>query len=315
MKLVITGALGHIGSRLIRELPAAFPDAEIVMLDDFSTQRYSSLFNLPEGRYRFHEVDVLRGSLDAIEGADAVIHLAAVTDAVASFEQRDRVEQVNYEATDRVARACAATGAGLIFLSTTSVYGTQAEVVDEACSVDELKPQSPYAEAKLKSERLLTKLGDELALRFVTLRFGTIYGVSPGMRFHTAVNKFIWQACMGQPITVWRAALQQRRPYLDLEDGVRALVFLLRQERFDRQIYNVLTENLTVEDVINAIREHIAGVAVKYVDSPIMNQLSYHVRCDKFRALGFEFSGGIQRGVADTVRLLRNAGTLNHASN
>src|SRR5438045_3558872 len=114
MKLVITGALGHIGSRLIRELPDAFPEAEIVMLDDFSTQRYSSLFNLPRGNYRFHEVDILRGPLDAIQGADAVIHLAAVMDAVASFSQKDRVEQVNFEATDRVARACAAAGAALI---------------------------------------------------------------------------------------------------------------------------------------------------------------------------------------------------------
>jgi nucleoside-diphosphate-sugar epimerase len=119
---------------------------------------------------------------------------------------------------------------------------------------------------------------------------------------------------MGQPITVWRAALQQRRPYLDLEDGIRALLFVLTQQRFDREIYNVLTENLTVEDVINAIRVHFPAVAIEYVDSPIMNQLSYHVRCEKFRALGFEFEGGITRGVADTVKLLRNAGTLNRAT-
>ena len=54
MKIVVTGALGHIGSRLIRELPARFPDAKIVMLDNLLTQRYCSLFNLPAtGQYRF----------------------------------------------------------------------------------------------------------------------------------------------------------------------------------------------------------------------------------------------------------------------
>src|SRR3954451_11523952 len=158
MKIVITGALGHIGSRLIRTLPADFPDAEFLLIDDLSTQRYCSLFDLPRPAFRFEVDDMLTEPLDVLyANADAVIHLAAITDAVASFDQRDRVEQVNFEATGRVARACAAVGAPLIFLSTTSVYGPQAEVVDEDVAEEGLKPQSPYAEAKLASERLLTR--------------------------------------------------------------------------------------------------------------------------------------------------------------
>jgi nucleoside-diphosphate-sugar epimerase len=312
MKIVITGALGHIGSRLIQTLPADFPDAEFLLMDDFSTQRYCSLFNLPAARFRLEVADVLTAPLETLfAGAGVVIHLAAVTDAVASFEQRDRVEQVNFEATDRVARACAAVGARLIFLSTTSVYGSQAEVVDENCAEEDLKPQSPYAEAKLASERLLARLGEEIGLRFVTCRFGTIFGVSPGMRFHTAVNKFLWQACFGLPITVWRAALDQRRPYLDLEDGVRALSFIVAKELFDRSIYNVLTTNLSVRQVVDAIRPHAPELRVEFVDSPIMNQLSYDVRCDRFKALGFEFRGSLERAVADTFAWLGNAGTMN----
>src|ERR1700704_5984440 len=64
-------------------------------------------------------------------------------------------------------------------------------------------------------------------LRCVIFRFGTIAGASIGMRFHTAVNKFAWQACLGIPITVWRTALHQKRPYLSLRDAVRALAFVL----------------------------------------------------------------------------------------
>jgi nucleoside-diphosphate-sugar epimerase len=312
MKIVLTGALGHIGSRLIQTLPVDFPDASFVLIDDLSTQRYCSLFNLPTARFRFEAADVLTAPVEELfAGADAVIHLAAVTDAVASFDQRERVEQVNFEATGRVARACAAAGAPLIFLSTTSVYGSQSEVVDENCPDEELKPQSPYAEAKLASERLLTQLGNETGLRFITCRFGTIFGVSPGMRFHTAVNKFMWQACFGQGITVWRAALDQRRPYLDLEDGVRAISFILSKKLYDRSIYNVLTTNLSVREVVDAIRKHVENLRVEFVDSPIMNQLSYDVRCEKFKALGFEFRGSLERAVADTFRLLGNAGALN----
>ncbi len=170
-------------------------------------------------------------------GSTAVVHLAAVTDATSSFENRKTVEQVNFAGTERVAQACRQTDCALIFPSTTSVYGTQADVVDEERPISDLKPQSPYAETKLKSKQLLYKLGEEKGLNFVICRFGTIFGTSIGMRFHTAINKFCWQAVMGQPLTVWKTALHQQRPYLDLTDAVAAIKFIIQQKFFDRQIY------------------------------------------------------------------------------
>lgn len=307
MKLLITGALGHIGSRLIHSLrPGEF--SEVVLFDNFATQRYSSLFNLPEGvPFRLVEADVCTADLEKLfAGMDVVIHLAAITNAAGSFEIQDQVEKVNYDGTERVARACAAAGARLVFLSTTSVYGVQEEVVDEFCPIDHLKPQSPYADSKIRAERLLAQLGESNGLRFVSCRFGTIYGVSPGMRFHTAVNKFAWQACLGQPLTVWRTALHQRRPYLDLHDAVRALRFIVQTDRFDSQIYNVLTDNLTVNDVVEELRNLVPDTRVNLVDAQIMNQLSYTVKNDRFRALGFEFEGSYKQALQETVKLLKN---------
>jgi UDP-glucose 4-epimerase len=312
MRVIVTGALGHIGSRLIRELPNAFPDCEVVMIDDLSTQRYASLFHLPAGaRYRFLELDVRSADLEPIlAGSDAVVHLAAMTDAASSFGRAEQVEDVNYGATVRVAESCAAVGAPLVFLSTTSVYGTQSDVVDESCGESDLKPQSPYATAKLRAERALADLGSARGLRFVTCRFGTIFGVSPGMRFHTAVNKFIWQACQGIPLTVWRSALDQRRPYLDLEDGVRAINFVIARRVFDNSIYNVLTLNATVRQIVESIRVHVPDVSVELVDSRIMNQMSYTVMAERISRLGFETRGDLPRGVEETVRLLRNIDSL-----
>ena len=202
MRIVVTGALGHIGSRLIREVPGHFSGVEIIMLDNLSTQRFPSLFNLPNnGRYRFVECDVTKIDLTPfVSGADFVVHLAALTDAAGSFERRDQVERLNFTATQRVAEVCLEQGAALIAPSSTSVYGTQKSVVDEDCSRDELRPQSPYAETKLREEELLTGLAHK-GLRAVVLRLGTIFGTSPGMRFHTAINKFCWQAVMGTPLT------------------------------------------------------------------------------------------------------------------
>jgi UDP-glucose 4-epimerase len=308
MKLIITGAIGHIGSYVARDLAVQFPGSEIVMIDNMMTQRFPSLFNLPAlGRYRFVEGNVATMDLKPLlQGAHAVIHLAAITDAAGSFDKAAQLEENNYQSTLKVAQACLETGARLIALSSTSVYGTQNEVVSEDCSPDELKPQSPYATTKLKEEELVASLCKQ-GLKGISCRFGTIFGVSPGMRFHTAVNKFCWQAAMGQPITVWSTAYDQKRPYLDLFDASRAMAFIIRNDLFDGRIYNVLTLNATVRQIVDTIREFVPSLEVSFVDSKIMNQLSYEVSCERFKDKGFTFAGDLRRGVGETIGLLRQA--------
>lgn len=306
MRLLVTGALGHIGSRLIHGLrPGAYD--EVVIVDNLLTQRYCALFGLSDGvRFRFVDADICTAELGPLfEGIDVAIHLAAITDAASSFEKQEEVERVNLHGTERVAAACSAHGVRLIFPSTTSVYGTAEHQVDEDCGPDGLKPQSPYAVSKLRAEEHLIALGEAGQLRSSILRLGTIFGTSIGMRFHTAVNKFSWQATYGKPLTVWRTALHQRRPYLDLGDAVRAFEFVIAHDRFDHRVYNVVTENASVNDVVEAIRASIPDVRVEYVDAAIMNQLSYDVSNARFRGLGFEFRGRLADGVADTLALLR----------
>jgi UDP-glucose 4-epimerase len=309
MKIVVTGALGHIGSRLIRALPGLIPAVEIIMVDNLRTNRYTSMFNLPaEGRYHFIEADVLDFDLCSVfRGAHAVVHLAAITDATSSFHNREEVEHVNYDGTVKVAKACMEVQCPMIHMSSTSVYGTQKNLVDEDSSESDLNPQSPYAETKLKEERYLLSLGSSGALRFVILRNGTIYGISPGMRFHTAVNKFCWQAVMQQPLTVWRTALHQKRPYLDLSDAVEAMAFIIKKDHFDCRVYNVLSNNLTVHDIVSQIECYIPRISVHYVDSEIMNQMSYEVANEHFQKLGFTFRGDIKKGIGETIDLLKGA--------
>ena len=306
MKIVITGALGHIGSGVLRKIPEAFPNSEIIMIDNLLTQRYASLFNLPiDGYYRFHEADILTTDLKPIfDGADVVLHLAAITDATNSFQNREQVETVNYEGTVKVAEICKELDCPMIHLSSTSVYGTQKKVVDENCSPQDLKPQSPYAETKLKEENYLRSLDSSGKFRFVIFRFGTICGISPGIRFHTAINKFCWQAVMGQPLTVWTTAINQKRPYLALSDAIEAIAYFIKNNLYDQQTYNVLTDNMTVKSVIDIIGQFIPQVQIQYVDSEIMNQLSYVVSSRKISNTGFEISGNIRENIIQTIRLL-----------
>ena len=302
--ILITGALGHIGSRLIRDLPKKSA-GRLVLLDNLESQRYCSLFNLPDKfQYRFFQDDVRTADMDKyLDGVSAVVHLAALTNAEVSKGREKETESVNLVGLKHVADACAKHGVRLFFPSTTSVYGSQEERVDETCK--ELKPQSPYATSKLAAEEYLAKLGAERGLKFVICRFGTIFGAAPGMRYHTAVNKFLWQAVTGKPLTVWKTAWQQKRPYLDLGDCVRAVSLVLENDLFDGQIYNALTQNLTVEDIVNQIKEFVPGLKVDYVDSAIMNQLSYEVDDARFRKLGYKPTGSLREGVKQSVEMLK----------
>ena len=305
MKIVITGALGHIGSYFIRFLGLHYPKSEILMIDNLMTQRFSSLFNLPPdriGKYQFIDGDVTKISLvDVIKNADVVIHLAAITDAAGSFDKAEEVEANNFNATVNVAEACLKNNSRLVMVSSTSVYGSQNRLVDENCSPENLNPQSPYAFTKLKEEKFIKELALKSNLKSVICRFGTIFGFSPGIRFHTAVNKFCWQAVMNQPITVWSTAYDQKRPYLDLYDAARAITHIIEKDLFDNLTYNILTHNLTVREVVESIKKIIPDITISFVDNRIMNQLSYEVSAELFKSTKFNFQGNINKAISETI--------------
>ena len=142
MKIIVTGAIGHIGSYIIRDLGVSFPGSNVVMVDNMMTQRFPSLFNLPSNsNYSFIEGDVSQIDLKPVFfGADVVIHLAAITDAAGSINKAEELEANNFQSTLRVAEACIEADASLIAISSTSVYGTQKDQVDENCSDSELQP-------------------------------------------------------------------------------------------------------------------------------------------------------------------------------
>ena len=302
-RLLVTGALGYIGSRLIRQLSAQIH--EVLLLDNLVSQRYVSLFNLPPLLpFRFYYDDLCYADLDRyFEGIDVVIHLAAISGAAETFNKQKELEQINYLGTRRVAEACLRHGCRLLFVSTTSIYsGHDGELVDEYC-FDRLRPQTPYAESKRQAEMLLETLGEKNDLPFVICRLGSVFGPSVGMRFDTAINKFTWQACVGQPLTVWCSALEQQRPYLHLRDAVRALNFILSRDLFDGQVYNVVSLNTTVRHIVDVLSTCIPRVQIKLVDSPAMNELSFQVSSERLCQLGFDFRGCLEDGIEKTIKL------------
>lgn len=308
MHILITGGLGHIGSNLIRSLADSASVKTITILDNLSTQRYASLFNLPRAvEYTFIEGDVLEpDDINlAMHGVDAVVHLAAITDAEGSFDNPDLVHTVNWEGTKNIVRACRQHGIPrLLFPSTTSVYGPISGVAREDCERSQLRPQSPYATSKLAAEDEVLAATARGDLSGVVLRLGTIFGPSPGMRFHTAVNKFIFQAVTGRPLTIWSQAINLVRPYLALEDCVNAIEFILRRPDVEGQVLNVVTLNATLNRIINQVRRNAPNVEITYTDTRLLNQVCYEVDDSKINGLGFHTSGDLDTGIYETFKLL-----------
>jgi nucleoside-diphosphate-sugar epimerase len=112
---------------------------------------------------------------------------------------------------------------------------------------------------------------------------------------------------MGLPITVWKTAYDQKRPYLDLVDASRAITFIIKNDLFNGSIYNVLTHNTTVREIVDLLREFVPELEVSFVENKIMNQLSYEVSCERFMNEGFTFVGDLRRGIGETINFLWKA--------
>jgi UDP-glucose 4-epimerase len=304
MRILITGALGHIGSKLLIDLQKNFTH-KILLLDNLISQRYFSLFGTLKKNVFFFQKDSknINEISNFLKKNDVIIHLSALTDATNSIKNKKQYLDNNYSSTKKVVDFCVKKKIKLIFISSTSVYGSQKEIVYEDDAENILNPQSPYAVSKIKEEKIIISLCRKKKLKAVILRFGTIFGISRGMRFHTAVNKFCFQSVKNEKLTIWKTAFKQKRPYLDLKDATRSIIFMIKNKIYDGQVYNVLTGNYTVKDIINNIKKYRKKLQFIYVYNKIMNQLSYQVSAEKIKNKGFKFTGNLNKGIRDTLSL------------
>ena len=254
MKLIITGACGHIGSYLAERMYLIPKIKKTILIDSLESNRYCSLFNISnKNNLSFFQIDLSKKkSLDKFKDVDYLIHLASMTNAEKSFGKEKEMYKNNLDCMNNTVDFCKKNKIKLIHLSSTSVYGKQAELVDETCAKKYLKPQSPYAKIKLIEENILKK---KKKIKYNTFRFGTIAGYSKGIRFHTAVNKFCLNAALNQDISVYKTALNQYRPYLSLRDAFKVFKFCIEKNFFKNDIFNALSGNFTVNDILEKIKK------------------------------------------------------------
>ena len=306
MKILITGACGHIGSFFLENVCKIKKIKKTILVDNLESNRFNSLFNsAKKNNLNFFKRDLNdKKSLNDFKNIDIVIHLASMTNAAKSFNKEKEMFSNNLNCLDTVVDFCLKKKSKLIHISSTSVYGKQTSIVDENCEEKYLLPQSPYAKIKLIEEKKLFKLKNKLT--YNTFRFGTIAGVSKGIRFHTAVNSFCLNAAMNEKIKVYKNAMDQYRPYLSVRDSFKVFKFCIEKNFFKNDIFNALSGNFTVRQILNKIKKYKKKISVKYVDTPLLNQLSYHVDQSKIKKHGLRLNADITRDIKDTLYLFKN---------
>ena len=305
MKILITGGLGHIGSYLIENIGKIKFVKKIYVIDNFSTSRYCSLFNLPktDKKIYFYQKDLaVANELKNFKRTDIVINLASITDAESSLKIKNKVYKNNLGIFKNILTYCKKNSSKLIHISSTSVYGEQKGLVDENCK--KLRPKSPYAKVKVIEENILKKNKDKIS--FVTYRFGTISGVSMGMRFHTAINKFCFCALLGKPLPVWKSMMNKPRPYLSLKDAFKVIKFTIENNFFNNETFNILSQHLTLKKIISFFRKYQKTIRIKHVKSKLINQYSYKISNKKFSQKALILKSNIHHDIKSTLKIFKN---------
>jgi nucleoside-diphosphate-sugar epimerase len=305
-RVLVTGGAGYIGSILVDRL--LNDGYKVIILDKlmFGVEPLKHFLKNPDPNLAIivgdiqNEDDVKR----SLENADAVIHLAAIVGDPACAADSDLAVNVNFNATVRLADLCKKSKIRrFVFASTCSVYGAgKTKTLDENAVVN---PVSLYAETRLYGERGILSLADK-TFSPVLLRLGTIFGLSPRMRFDIIINYLTQKAMMDKKISIFGG--DQWRPLLHVADAARAFQVAMESplEKIDKQIFNVGLGNLKIKEIGDIIQKNIPEVEVQVLDK-FDDKRSYHVSFEKMqKILEFEAEHSIENGIQEIVGALKN---------
>ncbi len=308
MKVLVTGGAGYIGSVLVRQLLNKGFKVRVLDSLKFGGEALYEVMLNPNLEFVHGDVRNSDDVEKALVGIDAIAHLAAIVGDPACKKFSDEATQTNWEGS--VALFNAAEKAGVkrfVFASTCSNYGKMADPDSFVVETSELKPVSLYAELKVKFENFLLNERKDSNICSTALRFSTVYGFSPRIRFDLTVNEFTRNATINGQQEIWGA--QFWRPYCHVEDLGRAVVLVLEsdEEKVRANVFNVgsTEENYNKGMIIEEVCKVVPNVQVDYVDSS-EDPRDYRVNFDKIKnVLGYTITKKVPDGVEEIYTLLK----------
>jgi nucleoside-diphosphate-sugar epimerase len=304
--VTVTGGAGYIGAVVSSRLSEA--GHEVRAFDSLLHGQTDVAEQLVAEGVELVERDVRdpEARRSALEGADAVVHLAAIVGDPACAVDPELSHAVNVEGSRALFADARELGVGrVIFASTCSNYGRMDDPTVPIDETGKLAPVSLYAEQKVEIERLLLD-GDNGDMSATCLRFATIYGVAPRMRFDLTVNEFTRDLWSGRELDVFGELFW--RPYVHVRDAARAICMVLEApiEKVGGDVFNVghTDENYRKLDLVELITERLGRGDVKYVHRD-EDPRDYKVNFDKInRELGFVPEMRVPDGIDEIVRAL-----------
>jgi nucleoside-diphosphate-sugar epimerase len=279
MRVLITGHEGYIGSVMAPALLDA--GHEVVGLD---TGYFADCTLVPElAEVRSVRKDIRDLELSDLSGFDAVVHLAALSnDPIGNLNDR-WTEEINFQASVRLAELAKAAGVErFLFSSSCIMYGmSEAAVVDETAPLD---PKTEYARSKVRGERAVSELADD-SFSPVFLRNGTVYGLSPRMRFDTVFNDLLGQAVATTRVVVYGDG-KPWRPVVHVKDLVRAFgaALVAPREKVHNEAFNTGAEELNyqVGELARIAAEAVPGCELEVLGESGADQRTYKADFSKW---------------------------------
>ena len=300
LNIMVTGGAGYVGSVLI---PTLLKDGHhITCLDRFFFgNEYLSTFKdgltLVRDDIRWFEPKILRN-------IDLVMDLAALSNDPVGELDPAKTNEINHLGRSRVARLCKENGVPqYILASSASVYGQQSRIVDEDSQVN---PITAYSSANRSAEIDGLSLNND-DFTVTVLRFSSIFGLSPRMRFDLAVNSFVLDFFKTRKIFV--QGKNNRRPFLHIKDAVRAYQLIIKssKNKINGQIFNVGTDdqNYLIYDLAQEIRDAI-GNNCEIEAKDTHDNRSYVASFNKIKNIGFESMYDVKYGAREIFDALCN---------
>ena len=307
-KVLVTGGAGYIGCVMVRQL---IDKGYSVRVIDSLKWGGESLFDLITN----NDFELQKGDIRNIEdvrkaliNVNYVIHLAAIVGDPACSKFSDEAKETNWDGSVNLFEECEKSGIErFVFASTCSNYGKMKDNDSYVKEDSELNPVSLYAELKVKFENYLLDKKNSSNICSTALRFSTVYGFSPRMRFDLTVNEFTRNMVLENFQEIWGE--QFWRPYAHVDDLCRASILVLESEKskVKSQVFGVgdTKENYQKGMIIREINKLVDG-DIKYVAKD-EDPRDYRVDFSKIKnELGFSISKTVPDGIKEIKKIVES---------